>query len=279
MKLARHKTLWVAERRGNVVYTRRGMPGEAGTVKAKELKTEALAQAFLESERDTRLSEGFVLLDEDALLSDPVTLDGQTPALASVTFPAAQQHLADQVRTEILGGFLPPDDIETMISELLETEGDETPGLASKLERFASQLREELAFTKPPVPNINARIDAAFDELNARGIVALQNAGYTQSDGWSDVNQIAAERLEIGGASRGGCFYHFQDLERAVRGEGLMLGFGAFGAPPDRRDQAAIAIGKEIVAVLEKHGVPTHWTGEPTARISIPPFPWYRLPI
>ena len=38
---------------------------------------------------------------------------------------------------------------------------------------------------------MNDALDAAFTELDGLGIVALQNAGYTQSDGWDDAREIA----------------------------------------------------------------------------------------
>ena len=38
------------------------------------------------------------------------------------------------------------------------------------------------------------RLDQAFAALNARGIIALQNAGYTQSDGYGDISQSYDER-------------------------------------------------------------------------------------
>ena len=83
-------------------------------------------------------------------------------------------------------------------------------------------------------------MDEAFDELNASGIIALQNTGMTMSDGLEDVGAALHERPR--GTVRGYCFYHGQDLERAVNQEGLWLAFG------DLNDQAdaKIKIGQEI---------------------------------
>ncbi len=41
---------------------------------------------------------------------------------------------------------------------------------------------------KPTWPSVTDcdRLDAAFAAMNKRGIIALQNAGYTQSDGYDD---------------------------------------------------------------------------------------------
>jgi hypothetical protein len=50
------------------------------------------------------------------------------------------------------------------------------------------------------------RLDAVFAELDRGGTIALQNAGYTMSDGYSDVGERLAEcdRDQV----KGYCFYH-----------------------------------------------------------------------
>jgi predicted DNA-binding WGR domain protein len=124
-------------------------------------------------------------------------------------------------------------------------------------------------------PTTNDAIDQAFADLDGRGIVALQNAGYTISDGWADVNEIASDRVEKRGARkpRGGTFYHGQDVERGVEGRGLQLAFGAYVEGP-AHEQASIAIGREICEVLGEHGVKTVWPEKVSTRIEIPPFEW-----
>ena len=114
------------------------------------------------------------------------------------------------------------------------------------------------------------RLDQAFAELNARWIIALQNAGYTMSDGLSDVS----EALRKGGRKGvvGYCFYHGQDLERAVAGGGLML---AFGDLHDERSKRA-EIGRCVRDVLESHGLTVQWNGDSEKRLSIPNIDWKR---
>ena len=92
-------------------------------------------------------------------------------------------------------------------------------------------------------PTMNDAIDRAFEELNASGIVALQKAGYTQSDGWSLVNDAAMKRSP---KPRGAVFYHDQDVERAVGGSGLLLAFGAFEENGSEGNTESISIGREV---------------------------------
>jgi len=292
-------SLWVAERRGRVVYVRRGKPSAPGVPKAREHKTEEAAQAFLEAERDARLAEGYAMIDENAGLDTPFTADGKPRAR---TVPSRYAALADIVRMHVRAGFRSRDEISELVEQLATdavstaraesarrkqpamtldertrdmaiqahvaqtdpAEGSEK--LADLLAWVADTERTAVRAMPRPDPCINGSLDAAFAELDRIGIVALQAAGFTQSDGWYDVT-VAAERR---GGARGGCFYHEQDLERGIRGEGLMLGFGALGGGDD------VEIGHAIVSTLRAHGVETIWNETKEQRIAVPPFVWYR---
>lgn len=104
-------------------------------------------------------------------------------------------------------------------------------------------------------------VDRAFADLNGRGIVALQDAGSTMSDGWAAAREAAAGRDDV----RGAVFYHRQDLERALAGGGLLLAFGDLTGDDD------LAIGNEVRAALESHGLPVEWTGSAGDRIGLRP--------
>lgn len=163
------------------------------------------------------------------------------------------------------------DELEERIGDLLEDPPpqaslDEARAFARKL--VDEQRAAEATWTEPTT---NDRITEAFAALEDRGIVALENAGYTMSDGWSDCNEAAADLPD----ARGATFFHGQDVERGVRGEGLMLAFGAY-VEGDGHEAASVAIGREIVEVLEAHGVPTEWNGSVKTRITIRPFEWRR---
>lgn len=119
--------------------------------------------------------------------------------------------------------------------------------------------------------SVNDGIDAAFAELNAKGIVAVENPGFTMSDAWIGVNEIARGRSPT---PRGATFYHGQDRARGIAGEGLLLAFGAFEDDDSKHDAKSIAIGREVCDTLKKHGVETEWDGTVGTRIRIPPFVW-----
>lgn len=151
----------------------------------------------------------------------------------------------------------------------LAPEGPKLRGYAAK--RWSAREAEERTWTEQ---SMNDALDAAFAALNQAGIVALQNAGWTNTTGWEECWDLYNERKEAGATPRGAVFYHTQDLERGVRGEGLMLGFGVFHEDNDGDLEGNARLGQEVCQVLAAHGVATVWAGDAKTRIQIPPFPW-----
>jgi hypothetical protein len=117
------------------------------------------------------------------------------------------------------------------------------------------------------------KLDKVFAALNTRGIIALQNAGYTQSDGYGDAREIYESRSDRDKVI-GYCFYHGQDLERAVNGEGLYLAFGPMDA--QNEETAGPRVGAMIVAELERMGFSAQWDGTFNQRIYVPAIDWKR---
>ncbi len=109
------------------------------------------------------------------------------------------------------------------------------------------------------------RLDAAFEELEAEGVISRQNFSCCGTCGSSEIwDEIAA--VEKGGsAARGYAFYHMQDTESAAEGDGLYLNYGAC----TEGEEAALAIGQEIVSRLEEHGLSTDWDGRWETRIRV----------
>ncbi|HSJ04724.1 MAG TPA: hypothetical protein VK956_19790, partial [Verrucomicrobium sp.] len=116
------------------------------------------------------------------------------------------------------------------------------------------------------------RLDEAFAELETRHIISLQNAGYTQSDGMEDVSSAWHERGHRSSGVVGYCFYHGQDLERAVMGEGLYLAFGDINGD----DSKGEAVGETICSVLTKHRFKVEWDHTVKTRILVPVLDWKR---
>jgi hypothetical protein len=144
----------------------------------------------------------------------------------------------------------------------------------AEVERWVEHARRQLAAQREleeswAEPTTNDRLDVAFATLRRQGIVALQDAGYTMSDGWEDVH-AARDRVP---RTWGGVFFHRQDVERAVEGGGLMLAFGAFAGGDDHEPES-LRLAKQTCEALAAHDIATEWNGSLRQRIRVLPFEW-----
>jgi hypothetical protein len=171
----------------------------------------------------------------------------------------------------VRGGFDTPDRIVDAICEEIYEPGELDRGDVVVAVR-AAVAKHEIAKAEWPSETDNDRLERAFTALNRRGVIALHNAGNTQSDGYGDF----LDKLEDTGPAgvNGYCFYHWQDIEHAMDGEGLYLAFG----PRDPKDEpeGGVAVGRIVVEELDHVGLATTWNGKFTQRILIDSFEWQR---
>lgn len=197
--------------------------------------------------------------------------------LAAMAASEATKYLRESVETAVRSGLYKKAELLEDLGERIADEIDDDTDIAAaerELSAYAKKLLEKQreAEAKWSKPTMNDRIDAAFAQLAREGIIALQNAGYTMSNGWEDANEIAHG---MDPPPRGATFYHGQDLERGVRNAGLMLAFGAYVKSGDN-EKESVALGKDICATLARFGVATEWSGSVDSRIEIPPFKWQK---
>lgn len=185
-----------------------------------------------------------------------------------------RSELYDQVRFEVEAGVASAKQIFDHIGWRIGSVEDPSANFDQKVRGLAAKLlRERDALERTwKDRSTNDDLDDALAALNARGIVALQDPGWTQSMGWDAAHEARLLREKAGETVRGAVFYHTQDLERALQGEGLYLAFGAFvdnySAEADR------AIAREVCEVLAEHGIACSWDGAADQRVRILPFPW-----
>jgi hypothetical protein len=177
------------------------------------------------------------------------------------------EYILNAIRTWVWSGFYSPDRVDAMIDDVLEDDADE-----AMLHKAVAPEFDKKAAMEAFWPNTTDcdRLDQAFKELKSRGIIALHNAGYTMSDGLDDVSGVLRRRGRNG--VKGYCFYHGQDVERAVAGGGLTV---AFGDLDDDKAQKT-KIGHLVKEVLQVCGLAVEWNGDPEARLNIPGIDWKR---
>ena len=182
------------------------------------------------------------------------------------------QEVQAQIQTLVRAGFDDADTIVIALTEELYAPGDlDADEILTFVEHSFAQLEAE-KMQWPPITDCD-RLDQAFEQLHSLGVICLQNAGYTQSDGFSDVQEALRAQAQPE-SFFGYCFYHGQDLERAVNGEGLHLTFGPLN--PELESTRGLEIGQLIVNTLTESKLPALWDGTFAQRIFISPFDWKR---
>lgn len=115
------------------------------------------------------------------------------------------------------------------------------------------------------------KLASAFHSLSKHGIVALHYAGYTQSDGFEDCNEVAALLHEKEETVVGCCFYTEQDLGHILHGDSTLLyiSFGNYFKKPTAEE-----VGQIIVDELTSIGFCIQWDGTADTKIAIEDFVW-----
>ena len=176
-------------------------------------------------------------------------------------------YLAEQIKSWVWSGFYDSRAANECLDDVLDGDVDE----AMLRDLIAQELHKKQAQEKDwPLQTDCDRLDAVFADLNGAMVIALQNAGYTTDDAFDDVGEIHAQQPD--GTYRGYCFYHGQDLERAVAGEGIMLSFGDL----QDTDEGKAAIAALIITTLQRHGFVAEWNGSVQTRINVPHSHWQR---
>lgn len=187
-----------------------------------------------------------------------------------------QQFIFDSIYTQVRSGFYSLEEVQANIIVEIEDNG------------FEDEISEEWAYEH--INNVydemikeseswedntqTQRLIDAFDELAASKIIAIHYPGYTDEDGEYEVNEIERALIDNDHKSEGYCFYHGQDLEGAVRGEGLYLTFQKIN---NVSDAVCKEVAKKIIAVLEKHQLKVDWNGKANTRIFLPDFKWQKI--
>ena len=181
----------------------------------------------------------------------------------------------ESIENQVRMGFLSLDEIkDNILDEIEDNEFENEISEDWATQHIEAEWQSRLNETKTwKSPTDIERLIAAFDELCDQNIIALHNAGYTTSDGEYEVVDVERKLQDNGIVSDGYCFYHEQDLSRAIAKEDPSL-YIAFQKVDNEDDAVTIAVGKKVVEVLKKHQFEVAWNESPTTKIRIPNFKW-----
>lgn len=167
---------------------------------------------------------------------------------------------------EVAAGFHDADEISEAAGDYFEgtLDADVVQAGTERLlpQLLAAHAREQQAW---PAVTDNDRLEAAFGELEDAGIVCRENFTCCNNCGSTEIWAEVEDAREVHPGVRGYIFYHMQDTERAVAGGGIYLSYGAVS---DAKD-APLAIARDVVSTLTRHGLRTEWSGDAGQRIRV----------
>jgi hypothetical protein len=188
--------------------------------------------------------------------------------------PRLRDELIHLLTRYAAGGFDAQEALPERVAAELEGEhsAERIHALATALLPEIIKDRQARQRTWPTVTDCD-RLDAAFEELNALGIMARHH-WYCCGNCGSSAMPHEFERL--GGEWEGTpivgyAFYHVQDTEQAAEGGSIFLGYGATDLDlTDAEDESAsLTIACTICDVLAQHGLVTEWNGQLSQRILV----------
>lgn len=186
-----------------------------------------------------------------------------------------KEEAEEQIHKEVHFGFDSKQQIYEGILEMFYDEEEiDKNWIESKIDKQYDHNQLESKNWKRPTDF--DKLVQVFDKLNEKKIIAIHKAGYTKQDGYEDINEINQQLKKYKITTRGFCFYHTQDLERAIFPEtgNLYLAFDSH----NQNDGEAIKIGKEIVNLLEQYEFQIEWDGSINSRILISKINWQKIP-
>ena len=177
-----------------------------------------------------------------------------------------------EISWRVRSGFYRRDDLVPIFCEEMYALGELVPEeVAATIDlEFQKLAIEQQSW---PATTDCDRLEAAFLAISSHNIIALQNAGFTQSDGYEDFVQVLNKTPDKD-AVLGYCFYHEQDLQRAMEAGGLYLAFGP--VRPHDEATSGLEVGRIVEEELVEAGFSVEWNGTFSQRIYIPQIHWQR---
>ncbi|GEM_PF-4556680 len=161
------------------------------------------------------------------------------------------KEITAEVIQEVKFGFYDQEDIEGIIWDMFYEEDIDEEWLRKLISQcYENQEREAAQWD---APTDFEKLRNVFEQLNKEKIIALHRTGYTQSDGFDDVREVAQGIQEQQITPIGYCFYHTQDLIRVIETNHLYLTFGTC----NEEKYSAIQIGEKIISALKQQGFET----------------------
>ena len=178
----------------------------------------------------------------------------------------------ENLKRDIVFGFNSEEELFESIRELFYDYDDfDEDWLHSEIStRFEAHQNQSLTWQKP---TDFERLVKVFDQLNKEKIVSLHKAGYTRQDAEGDCHDVIEDLKAMEIKAKGYCYYHAQDLERAIAEEAMLfIGYDS----TEQNDEKAREVANTIISTLQNNGFETKWNGSLNSRIEIKNINWQK---
>ncbi|MBI2331836.1 MAG: hypothetical protein HYU84_06720, partial [Chloroflexi bacterium] len=174
--------------------------------------------------------------------------------------------MREYIIRDVAAGFSTSDEICESVVEVFYDEhpsSDLIPYAKSIIqEAIESHLKEQAKWKEATDCD---RLDQAFEDLERQGIISRQNFSCCGTCGSAEILDEMASAKNKGKKVRGYAFFHVQDTELAVEGNGIYLNYGS----AYNNYFAQILAGHKIVKVIKNHGLKVEWNGSLSRRIFV----------
>lgn len=181
--------------------------------------------------------------------------------------PETLDELRSYIERDVTAGFLTAEEIVQSAVDVLEEEADLVLLTVEAQRICAEAFRQHVEAQRnwPAVTDCD-KLDQAFENLEASGVIARQNFTCCGTCGVAEIEDEIQQALSAGRKATGYAFYHAQDTESAAEGHGVHLNYGSV----EDSEQAALAVGHSIMDALRACGLSPAWDGTLGKRIALP---------
>lgn len=178
----------------------------------------------------------------------------------------ALEELATHIRQGLAEGFESPEAVSERAVKIVSDEHDD-PDLANAARAILTKLLAEQKDEQRSWPAVTDcdRLDAAFEQLNAMGIMARHHwtccSNCARAEMPDEFNRIGGEWQGV--PIIGYVCYHQQDTESAVEGYGVYLGYGSTERAPSEQvyEAQCLKVAQTAIDVLVSRGLKVTWDG------------------
>lgn len=177
------------------------------------------------------------------------------------------KQVTDYIREKVIAGFYDKEGIIESARDYFSEELGNAPRLREHIKTVTFAIIKAHLAQQAHWPEVTDcdRLDAAFCDLETKGIIARQNFTCCGTCGKAEIETVMMDCPSEGREIQGYVFYHQQDTENAARGHGVYLNYGA----REEGGDATLAVAANIVTALHEHGLKTRWDGNWGKRIFV----------